>query len=65
MDPNETLRQIRAITSQLIRGSSGARTIERQAELGIELAELSRDLDEWLSKGGFYPQNWANQAHEY
>lgn len=49
MDPNETLRQIRALYAP------GA---ERTDPDGAELSELVQALDEWLSRGGFPPEEW-------
>lgn len=68
MDPDEALRQIRAITNQLVRGTGETRgnlSLEHQAELGTELAELCRGLDEWLVNRGFYPSAWSRQALTY
>lgn len=53
MDPNETL------TSAIVL----ARTIvdsEASDDNANELAELVLALDEWLTKGGFYPDAWGN-----
>jgi hypothetical protein len=47
MDPNATLEQIRVL---LVFGDNEA--------VADELAELVSSLDEWLSKGGFLPQEW-------
>jgi hypothetical protein len=47
MDPNATLERIRAITAR--------RTNWSEAD---ELLDLVRELDEWLSKGGFLPDAW-------
>lgn len=30
--------------------------------LGEELAENFRNLDEWITRGGFLPKNWRNNA---
>jgi hypothetical protein len=55
MDPNETLRLIR---DQIIESD----------ESGIEfyepnyVAELFVALDDWLSNGGFLPEDWAKNA---
>lgn len=48
MDPNETLRRLR----QLIGGTENVVP-------WAEAVDLFTDLDEWLSKGGFLPQDWA------
>lgn len=48
MDPNETLRRIRAAI--------------RNDETG-ELAELVEALDDWLSGGGFLPSAWGSRPY--
>lgn len=55
MDVNETLARIRAAMSEL----TIARDVETSAWLGAQLADSVRDLDEWLSKGGFLPDDWS------
>ncbi len=54
MDVNETLARIRASMSEL----TIARDVETSAWLGAQLADSVRDLDEWLSQGGFLPTDW-------
>lgn len=60
MDPNECLRLIReAITEgdeALSEGSDGLASAAY-----VRAAEHTRDLDEWLSKGGFLPAAWENR----
>jgi hypothetical protein len=58
MDVNETLRRLR----QLIVDQELADSSEESAKLGWEAAELFRALDEWLSKGGFLPDDWSARA---
>jgi len=48
MDPNETLRRIRA---ELDQAEWTSETIEH-------VAEHFQALDEWLSKGGSLPESW-------
>lgn len=65
MDPNETLRQLRALTTQLslrvasveARGMNSP-VYDELAEGVAELSELFQALDEWLSRGGFPPEEW-------
>ena len=54
MDPDETLRRIRAIVQKTLYSDEES-TLE---ELG-ELTELVEALDGWVSKGGFLPAAWA------
>ena len=50
MDPNATLKRIRQIIAE---GDDGSESLTE------ELPELVEALDEWLSKGGFLPLEWA------
>lgn len=62
MDPDETLRQIRAKVEEIhgdpndyAHGSDAWNAWQDHAE---ELSELVAGLDDWLSRGGFPPQAW-------
>jgi hypothetical protein len=55
VDPNITLTRIRELQTQLIHGSNDMDTL---ANMGMELAELIKALDEWMVKGGFFPRDW-------
>ncbi len=48
MDPNTTLARLREL-------AAAADDVEEAAEL----AEAFHALDEWLSRGGFLPADWA------
>lgn len=62
MDPNETLRRIRANVDQMRRIMASG---EEPAEAGeyyriaSELAEDFDNLDYWLGRGGLLPNAWA------
>jgi hypothetical protein len=62
MDPNETLRRIRANVDQMRRIMASG---EEPAEAGeyyriaSELAEDFDNLDCWIVRGGFLPAFWA------
>jgi hypothetical protein len=72
MDPNETLRRIRALSERIVAReaeraeddsvdgslSSCFANLEAQEDDAVELAELTHALDEWLTKGGFLPTEW-------
>lgn len=55
MDPNETLRMVRATIKQM--------GVETNPAINAAYAELLAEyvtaLDEWLSGGGFLPTAWA------
>lgn len=51
MDPNAALERIRDLV--------GAVERHGRADDGRELAEVVRGLDEWITKGGFLPAEWA------
>lgn len=53
MDPNKLLEEIRTF-SGVIRDTEGDTPAE-----AVALAERMDALDEWLSKGGFLPGDWA------
>jgi len=54
MDPNVTLRQLRAAVSDM-----AGDEFEFDASAVGDAAELFEALDEWLSNGGFLPEDWA------
>lgn len=54
MDPNETLKKLRRL---LVPTGFG---IDEQDDV----AELFVALDEWLSKGGALPEDWARRDPE-
>jgi len=54
MDPNKTLTNIRAILTEMDR----ARTSEEFTSLADELTWMIKDLDQWLTNGGFLPTEW-------
>lgn len=55
MDPDETLRQIRALCNEIAMAAAAER-----AELAEQLAERVEALDEWMTKGGFAPAAWRD-----
>ena len=55
MDVNETLARIRKICADM----NVARYEYESAALGEDLRQAFADLDEWLSKGGFLPEDWS------
>ena len=52
MDPNATLEHIRDLAG-VLRMYNG-----NPASKADELVDAINDLDEWLSKGGFLPDDW-------
>jgi hypothetical protein len=58
MDPNATLTSIRELNQEILDHPEEIADTESIAEAGAELAELVRSLDEWLVKGGFFPEDW-------
>ncbi len=53
MDPNVNREEQRAITKRLLDGTDRHDDAER-------LANLSEALDEWLTGGGFLPDDWKD-----
>jgi hypothetical protein len=57
MDPNATLKRIREVSKSIteIFDSEHIHEGNKILDLASELAAL----DEWLSKGGFFPRDWT------
>lgn len=72
MDPDENLKQILRL-SESIATVGDARCIEpygvkdevlaHEEEEAEELAEYVRNLDDWITKGGFLPKRWAKTCN--
>jgi len=60
MDPNECLKSIRMACAEYNYGSSVI-SIPRQLELLEILSENILNLDQWLTSGGFLPDEWKNK----
>jgi hypothetical protein len=54
MDPNKTLANIRAIVTELDRAHLTGDIVS----LADELTWMVKDIDKWLSSGGFLPTEW-------
>lgn len=54
MDPNEALKDIRRLISEI----NSATDADEGADLGSQLAQAVAALDAWLVGGGFYPKAW-------
>jgi len=57
VDPNEALRELRRIMTQLDKAQA-AWEVEQLAE---RAADVFGGLDDWLSKGGFLPDEWRRR----
>jgi hypothetical protein len=63
MDPNQTLAELLAIANGLYDADTDnmdVKGLREIAEQGCMLAEYVKNLDEWLTKGGFLPSRWAS-----
>jgi hypothetical protein len=59
MDPNETLRLIRALVARVNKAHpSQPDAAARWFEVADELATHVSELDDWISYGGFLPAAW-------
>lgn len=58
MDPNETLRELRESVRRAQRAADGDSN-DAEIEAWQEAGEKILALDEWLSRGGFLPDDWA------
>lgn len=56
MDPNEALRMLRGAYSRW-EDTVGAHTGEH-IDAASDLRDAAIALDEWLSRGGFLPEDW-------
>lgn len=59
MDPNATLARIRERAQEILSIRAAGDEALAAAD---ELAEHVQAMDEWLSKGGFLPQAWAENC---
>ncbi len=57
MDPNVLLRRIRAAGDELIREGC------HDPDATEDLIQDIRDLDEWITKGGFLPLDWTRTPY--
>jgi hypothetical protein len=65
INPDNTLSEIRELTTRLIQAANGglpgeshAEVLTNAAEDGKKLAQKVYDLDEWLCQGGKKPKGW-------
>ena len=64
MDPDEVLSEVTTLASHLHEHIDGEHRFgEDQLEQTDKLAEHIRDLDEWVSNGGFLPKKWEENCH--
>lgn len=59
MDPNATLNALRALLAKF-RQQDIDGTVYDWHDLA-RVAELAEGLDEWISKGGFLPDDWSQR----
>lgn len=64
MDPNVTLKEIRDLVRDVDNAVDGKVRMSTQglADAAEEIADKFRELDEWVSKGGFLPKAWQQPA---
>jgi hypothetical protein len=58
MDPDEVLAQLRRVAARVTTEYFQQATTTPVEDDALELAEVGRALDGWLSKGGFLPRAW-------
>ena len=59
MDPDVLLEEVRALAVAVQEGEFP--TARAAEDAAVELAEKVVDLDDWLRRGGFYPQAWTTR----
>jgi hypothetical protein len=57
MDPNANLEEQRWLRAALLESAEAG--VREWGAIAHRLAELSKAMDEWLSKGGALPTRWA------
>ena len=62
MDPNVTLRRLRADCSTIANLDEVGDDDKELSKLAVDVAELFEALDGWITKGGFLPAAWARRA---
>lgn len=60
MDPNACLEEIRSLTESVL--NTHDRDEQEYHSDCQRLAELIQSLDEWISKGGYFPGYWENKS---
>lgn len=60
MDPNEVYAQIKASLMAM----DDAMSNEAYLNAATDLFNHVTSLDEWLSKGGFFPEAWTDKVTE-
>lgn len=59
MDPNAALTNLRSLLNDYnVAEDSG--DLEMQDIVANDIVEVVRDLDAWISSGGFLPQKWLD-----
>jgi hypothetical protein len=61
MDPDKALEELRDAARRYVQAMMNADT-RRMDAAGMELADGFTALDEFLSKGGYFPKAWCAQA---
>lgn len=62
MDPNETLKEIRQLVTAIAVTELVSVHVEEAQELANDLAEKVSALDNWVSHGGFLPDDWRDRS---
>jgi hypothetical protein len=60
MDPNERLKLIRTMAERLLllEDEPFLESRNEMATLSGDLAQQVKDLDDWLTQGGYLPEEW-------
>jgi hypothetical protein len=60
MDPNKTLEELRMMLKDYLEASDKSDDgVDLNEEAARRVVESFEDLDDWLRKGGFLPEDWA------
>lgn len=61
MDPNECLKELRALVRKGAYGDGGCDLCSINSTDAVRMVELFEALDDWLSRGGFLPARWERK----
>lgn len=61
MDPNATLELLRKQAQEILDNYEKYTGHDPIADDAANLAELVQSLDQWLTNGGFLPEEWKEQ----
>lgn len=65
MDPEANLKEQRDLRLEIITQIEQGEQSDELTNAVLRLCELNAALDEWLTAGGFLPDDWKGGHHEF